>query len=45
LISRTPDKQALDRTAPILPMRPGLPEKQTHDYKGNGTTTARSSGR
>jgi len=25
--------QALDRTAPILPMRPGVPEKQTHDYK------------
>ena len=24
--------QALDRTAPILPMRPGLPEKATHDY-------------
>ena len=31
--------QALDRTAPILPMRPGLPEKATHDYKRNGTTT------
>ncbi|MDP3973144.1 MAG: IS630 family transposase [Candidatus Nanopelagicales bacterium] len=31
--------QALDRTAPILPMRPGLPERQTHDYKRNGTTT------
>jgi len=31
--------QALDRTAPILPMRPGIPEKQTHDYKRNGTTT------
>ena len=30
--------QALDRTAPILPMRPGLPEKATHDYKRNGTT-------
>jgi hypothetical protein len=25
--------QALDRTAPILPLRPGLPERQTHDYK------------
>lgn len=24
--------QALDRTAPILPIRPGVPEKQTHDY-------------
>ena len=31
--------QALDRTAPILPMRPGLPEKATHDYQRNGTTT------
>ena len=31
--------QALDRTAPILPLRPGLPERQTHDYKRNGTTT------
>ena len=31
--------QALDRTAPILPLRPGIPEKQTHDYKRNGTTT------
>jgi len=31
--------QALDRTAPILPIRPGLPEKQTHDYVRNGTTT------
>ncbi|MDQ3525941.1 MAG: IS630 family transposase [Chloroflexota bacterium] len=31
--------QALDRTAPILPLRPGLPEKATHDYKRNGTTS------
>ena len=31
--------QALDRTAPILPMRPKIPEKQTHDSKRNGTTT------
>jgi transposase len=31
--------QALDRTAPILPMRAGLPEKATHDYKRNGTAT------
>jgi transposase len=31
--------QALDRTAPILPLRPGLPEKATHDYVRNGTTT------
>jgi transposase len=31
--------QALDRTAPILPLRAGIPEKQTHDYKRNGTTS------
>jgi transposase len=30
--------QALNRTAPILPVRPGLPEKATHDYVRNGTT-------
>jgi transposase len=31
--------QALDRTAPILPLRLGLPERQTHDYQRHGTTT------
>src|SRR5260370_37854744 len=31
--------QALDRTAPLLPLRPGIPERQTHDYKRYGTTT------
>jgi transposase len=31
--------QALDRTALIPPLRPGLPERQTHDYKRHGTTT------
>lgn len=31
--------QALNRTQPILPVRPGLPEKATHDYQRNGTTT------
>jgi transposase len=31
--------QALDRTAPILPIRLGLPEKATHDYVRHGTTT------
>jgi transposase len=30
--------QALDRTQPILPLRPGLPKGRTHDYKRNGTT-------
>jgi len=31
--------QALDRTAPVLPLRLGVPEKQTHDYVRHGTTT------
>src|SRR4029453_3775312 len=31
--------QALDRTAPILPLRPGFPERQTPDYNRHGTTT------
>ena len=31
--------QALDRTQPILPLREGLPERQTHDYQRHGTTT------
>jgi transposase len=30
--------QALDRTAPVLALRPGTPERQTHDYVRNGTT-------
>jgi len=30
--------QALDRTAPVLPLRPGLPERRTHDYVRHGTT-------
>lgn len=31
--------QALDRTAPLLPMRMGVAEKRTHDYVRHGTTT------
>ncbi|MEM8884895.1 MAG: IS630 family transposase [Planctomycetota bacterium] len=31
--------QALDRTQPLLPMRPGQPERRTHDYVRHGTTT------
>jgi len=31
--------QALDRTQPMLPLRPGSPERHTHDYKRNGTTS------
>ena len=31
--------QALDRTQPVLPMLPGMPERRTHDYKRHGTTS------
>ena len=31
--------QALDRSQPILPLRPGHPERRTHDYTRHGTTT------
>src|SRR6266436_6426198 len=31
--------QALDRTQPLLPLRPGQLERRTHDYKRHGTTT------
>ena len=31
--------QALDRTAPTLPMLPGTPERATHDYERNGTSS------
>jgi transposase len=31
--------QALDRTRPILPLRPGVPAQQTHDYIRHGTTS------
>jgi transposase len=30
--------QALDRSAPVLPLLPGVPERHTHDYVRNGTT-------
>jgi transposase len=31
--------QALDRTAPLLPLAPGLAERRTHDHVRHGTTT------
>jgi transposase len=31
--------QALERTQPILPLKPGQAERQTHDYRRHGTTT------
>jgi hypothetical protein len=43
---RTPDRaadqaqsQALDRTQPLLPMRPGQVERRTHDYTRHGTSS------
>ena len=32
-----PQIQALDRTQPMLPLKPGQIERRTHDYKRNGT--------
>ena len=31
--------QALGRSQPAFPMMPGMPEKRTHDYVRNGTTS------
>ena len=31
--------QALDRTPPVLALRPGIPARQTHDYVRHGTTS------
>jgi len=31
--------QALSRTQPLLPLRPGLSARQTHDYRRNGLTS------
>jgi len=31
--------QALDRTQPLLPLAPGIPERRTHDYERHGTAT------
>lgn len=31
--------QAIERTRPLLPLRPGIPARQTHDYERHGTTT------
>ncbi|WP_229076858.1 IS630 family transposase [Actinoplanes sp. DH11] len=31
--------QALNRSQPVLPMMPGMPERRTHDYRRNGITS------
>src|SRR3982751_4249191 len=38
-VDEKPHVQALERTAPMLPVRPGHPEGQTFDYVRHGTTT------
>jgi transposase len=37
-VDEKPQIQALERTAPVLPMRPAEPERMSHDYKRHGTT-------
>jgi len=37
-VDEKPQIQALDRSAPVLPLLPGTPERRTHDYRRYGTT-------
>src|SRR4030081_78471 len=36
-VEEQPQIQALERTAPVLPMLPGVPERRSHDYVRHGT--------
>ena len=38
-VDEKPQAQAVERAAPVLPLRPGIPEKRSHDYIRHGTTT------
>jgi hypothetical protein len=38
-VDEKPQTQALERKAPVLPLRPGVPEKRSHDYIRHGTTS------
>ena len=38
-VDEKPQIQALERTQPLLPLRPGQVERRTHDYRRHGTTT------
>jgi hypothetical protein len=38
-VDEKPQAQALERTAPVLPVRPDVTEKRAHDYIRHGTTT------
>src|SRR6266700_2349422 len=37
-VDEKPQAQALERAAPVLALRPGIPEKRSHDYVRHGTT-------
>ena len=37
-VDEKPQIQAVERTAPVLPVRPGQPERRTHDYGRHGTS-------
>jgi transposase len=41
-LDEKPQIQALQRTAPVPPMLPGIPERRSFDYERHGTSTARS---
>ena len=38
-VDEKPQIQALERSQAVLPMRPGVPERRTHDYRRHGTTS------
>ncbi|MCA1694318.1 MAG: IS630 family transposase [Actinobacteria bacterium] len=38
-VDEKPQIQALNRTAPLLPLQPGQAERRTHDYRRHGTTS------
>ena len=38
-VDEKPQIQPLNRTAPLLPMRPGQAERRTHCYRRHGTTS------
>ena len=38
-VDEKPQIQALERTAPLLPMRPGQAERRSHDYRRHGTAS------
>ena len=38
-VDEKPQTQALERKTPVLPLRPGIPEKRSHDYIRHGTTS------